>query len=465
MPAQFRLYFFSTIASLVNLFLPIILVRKYSPDEIGLFKIFFLYLMNMPILTLASGLTNGLPLWAQKKENGHVFLQQALSLYLIFIFTTLFVGFILYYPLHFLGYSFNQYFYFILCSCLFLLSYYFDELFIAKGLVSLSGKLVGTFEIIKASLFLISAFQGMNIEGLFLIYAILLFMKCAICFYLLKDTQRFNFIWIESVKKDIINFSFPLSISNLLTFLLDKSDQLILTFFASKAMFGFYSIGCLLIPPLLILEQSVTRVTLPQLSEKYIGQKINELTALYRKAVKDIAWLNIPGAIGLMIFSRPIITLLFGPNYEMAVIFTRLFSIFYLIIIFPPDLLFRSMGDSKVILKLNALFAPLSLGLCLLLSFHYQAYGTLIAYLLIKPIRTYVFLALAKSKLEISLIDLVPLKDLIKYSSISLVLGLLSILTYSLFPNERTWFFMMGGFFFVIYLIFSWSDVKHFIRK
>jgi O-antigen/teichoic acid export membrane protein len=421
--------------------------------------------MNMPILTLASGLTNGLPIWAQKKENGHVLLQQALSLYFIFIFSTAFMGIILYFPLKFLGYSLNQYVYFILCSCVFLLSYYFDELFIAKGMVSLAGKVVAFFEIIKAVSFLIFAFQGMPIEGLFLVYAILLALKCVVSFYWLKGSQKFNFIWIESVKRDILDFSFPLSLSNLLTFLLDKSDQLILTFFASKAMFGYYSIGCLLIPPLLILEQSVTRVVLPQLSEKFIGQKISEMTLLYRQAVKDIAWLNIPGAIGLMIFAKPIITLLFGANYESAVIFTRLFSFYYLSIIFPPDVLFRSMGDSKTILKLNALFAPLSLGLCLILSFYYQAYGALIAYLLMKPIRSFVFLALAKSKLEIQLRDLLPTKDLAKYLSVSFALGLLSFLTNSFFPNERSWFFVMGGFFFLFYLTFLWSDTKHFLRK
>ena len=47
-------------AALFNLFLPLVLVRILSPDQVGRYKIFFLYVMLSPGLFLVTGLNNGL---------------------------------------------------------------------------------------------------------------------------------------------------------------------------------------------------------------------------------------------------------------------------------------------------------------------------------------------------------------------------------------------------------------------
>ncbi len=53
-------------AALFNLFLPLVLVRILTPDQMGRYKIFFLYVMLSPGLFLVSGLNNGLYHWAGK---------------------------------------------------------------------------------------------------------------------------------------------------------------------------------------------------------------------------------------------------------------------------------------------------------------------------------------------------------------------------------------------------------------
>ncbi|MFZ4715034.1 MAG: oligosaccharide flippase family protein [Bacteriovoracaceae bacterium] len=419
----------------------------------------------MPILSFSSGIASGLPLWAGKKENGHVFLQQAFTLNILLAAVIFLLGLALFFPLKFLGFTNLEYFSFLICAFFLILTNYFDELFIAIGLIDRGGIVLAGFEVIKAILFLLLASQAFSINSLFIVYGGVLALKFVTGFLLLIKEKKNQLIWIESVKKEILTYAVPVSLSNLLSFFLDKSDQLILSFFATKEMFAYYGIGCLIIPPLFILEQSVTKVVLPKLSTHFHQFNKKEIINIYQSAVSDIALLNVPGALGLMVFAKPIILMLFGPRYEAAILFTRMYSLFYLTLIIPPDLLLRSSGDGKSILKLNAIFAPISLFLCLSLSFFYQAYGALVAFLIIKPIRTYFFLRKSKDLLEIPLVALLPLRDLRRYLIISIILSAISLFSAPYFKSDLQWFLIMGSFFFLSFVVSNLSHFKHLIRK
>ena len=44
------IFILSSFSSIANLFLPIILTRLLTPEDIGIYKVFFLYLMLLPFL-------------------------------------------------------------------------------------------------------------------------------------------------------------------------------------------------------------------------------------------------------------------------------------------------------------------------------------------------------------------------------------------------------------------------------
>src|SRR5258706_4985687 len=67
-------------AALFNLFLPLALVRILSPDEVGRYKAFFLYVMLSPGLFLVSGLTNGLYHWVGKYPEAKAEVRQSWTL-------------------------------------------------------------------------------------------------------------------------------------------------------------------------------------------------------------------------------------------------------------------------------------------------------------------------------------------------------------------------------------------------
>lgn len=66
--SHWPLTLFSTLSSLANLAVPLVLVRVLPPEEVGRYKVFFLYLGLMPWLAMGAGVNNGLYHWAGKRD-------------------------------------------------------------------------------------------------------------------------------------------------------------------------------------------------------------------------------------------------------------------------------------------------------------------------------------------------------------------------------------------------------------
>jgi O-antigen/teichoic acid export membrane protein len=82
------------VSALTNLLLPVILVRMLGPEEIGIYKIFFLYAQSITFLSLAGGPLFSVYYWVGKKENANQFLESAWLLSFILSLTTALIGFL-----------------------------------------------------------------------------------------------------------------------------------------------------------------------------------------------------------------------------------------------------------------------------------------------------------------------------------------------------------------------------------
>lgn len=65
------IFIVGNINSLLNLFLPLFLVRIFTPEEMGLYKIFFLYVALIPFFTMTSGLLTSFYYWSGFKKEFH----------------------------------------------------------------------------------------------------------------------------------------------------------------------------------------------------------------------------------------------------------------------------------------------------------------------------------------------------------------------------------------------------------
>src|SRR5690606_30006235 len=62
-------FLLNSFSSLGNMFLPLILVRLLSLEDVGYYKIFYLYLMALPFLFMAGGPTHSVFFWVGQKDS------------------------------------------------------------------------------------------------------------------------------------------------------------------------------------------------------------------------------------------------------------------------------------------------------------------------------------------------------------------------------------------------------------
>lgn len=449
MNQQWFLFLSTTLASLVNVFLPLVLVRILTPSEVGEYKIFFLYLQSVPMLFFASGILSGIPFWSGRKENGQIYLRQTFSIMLLIIFLFLVLGLLGFYPLRAFGLSSPHYFLFIFSSMAWMLSPFFEEVLIADGMLAKASLLIFISESVKASLMIFAAIKTQSLAMVFWGFLAGTMIKVILGLYLMKPLKLIKLTWIESIKGQVLQYALPLSTASFFSFFIEKSDQIILTFFISAGEFADYSLACLTIPPLLMLEQSVTRVLLPKLARQ--SHEIAQLIQDYKKGVTHLGLFIIPATIGLMTFSRPIIMLLFGDQYETGHWYLKIYALSYLFLIFPHDLVHRALGKSHWIMKIFFVLSPVGLALTFLLTLFFKAWGALIALLVTKLLFKIVYLADIKKLLRTNIHELIPTKALGYFFSVTLLFMLGAIALKSFFDTELQWFLVMGTSFLVMY--------------
>lgn len=460
MNRQWFLFLASTLASLVNLFLPLVLVRILSPSEMGEYKIFYLYIQSIPMLFFASGILSGIPYWSGRKENGQIYLQQAFSLLLLIIFLFLILGLLGFYPVKLIGITTTNYFIFIFSSMLWMVSPFFEEVLIAEGSIAKASSLILFSESLKALVMILAAIKTHDITMVFWGFFIFLMFKILLGSYLTKHLHILKLTWIESIKTQVLKYSLPLSTATFFSVFIEKSDQIILTFFITAGEFADYSLACLTIPPLFMLEQSVTRVLLPKLTRH--THEPQKIIHDYKNAITHLALLIVPAVIGMITFSRPIILILFGEGYQSGHWYLKIYALSYLFLIFPHDLVHRAFGKSQWIMKTFFIISPIGLFLTLSLTFLFKAWGALTALLITKIIFKLIYLNDIKIILNTRINHLIPTKTIAYFFIIASILMTLSLATKSFFSSELKWFIMMGSTFFVSYLLSTKKYLQRF---
>jgi O-antigen/teichoic acid export membrane protein len=126
--------------------------------------------------------------------------------------------------------------------------------------------------------------------------------------------------------KPLINFSYPLYISNIIGFFATWVDSLLIFSYTSavlgsveaQQLLGIYyvAVRASLIP--MLFSTAIITALFPQLSELYAQQGLNSLRDAFRVSTRYLALVGFPMIIGLATLSGPIIAIFAGPEYAGA---------------------------------------------------------------------------------------------------------------------------------------------------
>ena len=458
MKAHWPISILSTLSSLVSMLLPLILVRALDPSTLGTFKIFFLYLMVLPPLTFIAGVSSGLSYWAGRGEEGKKAIRNSAVLFLMISFVSLAVLLICKSPLSaVLGVEAKWILLFAFALFFGIASLFYDDAAIATGQIWRGAIFNSGFELFRTGAIVLTAIHTHDLISIIKAHILVQFLKTSLGFILAYRQDLFRLEWDPKIFKAVAKYAFPVSLAFVFGLWLNYSDQIILSKTISSAEFALYSLCCLTVPPLLILEASVTRVLIPELSQAFAEQDGNRASHLYRKAVNELSFLIIPAVIGMAIFASPIIELLFTKTYVSGAHYLRLYSLWYLTLVIPQDAIARAQGMAHWILGNFIIFAILTVGLCLLFGNFFGASGVLIGLLIARfSSRAYTAFFM-RNTLGWKISEFIPFLSIAKMAGISLFLGIFCVALKPLFQTELNWFFLCGSGFGVAYLFFGFS--------
>ena len=458
------LFLLSNISSIVNMLLPVILVRLFAPTEMGIYKTFFLYLSLIPFIVMAGGPLNSVYYWMGKTEGREDYIKA--TWLVTFILSSLILI-----PGAFAIVLFNEQlmlstpllFILLLSGFLVCPSGHYNEVCIARGNNFLGAGLSVVFELIKTFGFIFIAWKFHDINYLFYYFFTIMFLSFILMTYLGWRDNAVSLKWDSGKISEIFKYSMPVSLSSCLFFITDKADLLIISAVVSPESFAFYSLGCLVIPPLYLLENSVQKNLIPKLASAYTLKDFSQMALDYQKAISDIAYLIIPAVLGLIVFSKPIIKLLYTSQYEQSAVYLQLFALSYLLLLIPHDSILRATAKTDTILKVYSYLTPLSFLLIYISVKFFDLKWALLAGLIIKLMPKIYCMFISAKIIQYKPLDLIPTKRLINYTLMSIILSLISYLTKNLFSNEMQWFFVTAPLFAIFYLSFfiSRSSKKH----
>ncbi|OGR89035.1 MAG: hypothetical protein A2992_04375 [Elusimicrobia bacterium RIFCSPLOWO2_01_FULL_59_12] len=439
-------------AAVLNLFLPLVLVRILTPDQMGQYKIFFLYVMISPGLFLLSGLSNGLYHWVGKYPDTKPEVRQSWTLLVVISLLLCAIGLILspwIAPL--IRIPLADLRLFLMAMPFGLASEFLEDLLIARGKIWTGSFYSSGANVLRGVSLLAAAWWTRSIEWVILVFVAGALIRTLIGWLLLFKTGDIQPLFSRDKSVKVLRYALPVSIAALAGVVLQNLDQLILSVRLSPEAFAFYAMGCLMIPPLFVFEISVNRVLIPRLSQAFAAKDKTHAAALFSESVSELFRFLLPATIGLMIFSDPIVRILFTERYMPAVPFMRVYALYYLCFALPYDSVARALGDGKWILRAALLFAPFSIGATWLAVGHWGAMGALIAFLATQfTIRLY-SLDHQRRSFAVTYSKFLPFKDMGVQAGLAAAAGAFAVLSRPLFSDPRMWFFVTGPIFMVIY--------------
>jgi len=206
----------SAAISLINMLLPILLVRILSPEAIGDYKIFFLYLSLAPAFSLISGLVSNVPFWSSQ-SSGHTENLKA-SFQLVLISATIF-SLLAFFGSPYLetvfGWSGLEAKLFALAVFGTIAHQFIEDCLISKGRIWFSTIFSGSFEVLKCLLLLLAAWWTKDTLAIFAAYAAIMALKVLVAIWIGLRSRLVSLQITQSDLRIVARKAMPVSVASL----------------------------------------------------------------------------------------------------------------------------------------------------------------------------------------------------------------------------------------------------------
>lgn len=461
MTSRVALYMFAkTIAFFLSFALPLLLVRRLSQNEFGLYKQVFLVVGTaLQILPLGVGMSAYYFLPRERERQGQVvfnillfYLVMAGSICLIFALRPQTVAVI------FNSSELVEYSALIgLVIFLWVISSFLEIAAIAHQEFRLATVFVISSQFTKTLLLLAAALFFSTVWGL--IYAAIIQGALQTVILLLYLKSRFGAFWriFEwSMMRKQLAYALPLGIAAVIIGLQSDIDNYFVANQFGAAAYAVYAIGCFQLPIISIIGDSVGSVMIPRVSYLQKFGRHREIIELTARMMRKLSAAYFPLYVFLVIFGREFITTLFTSQYLSSYpIFAINITLIPLAILTSgSDPVMRAYPEHRYFL----LKARVILLVTLILALWFGArqfgmIGTITMAVGMSFVERVVTLVKAGSILQVRWRDARLLKDIGKVAAAAAVAGLIAAIVRSYLPGVRPLLILIicGAAFSIVY--------------
>jgi len=167
--------------------------------------------------------------------------------------------------------------------------------------------------------------------------------------------------------REQLAYAVPFGLAGTVVTVLSSVDRFYVTRYFDAEQFAVYSVGCFQLPVVTIVFQSATSVILGRMAELQKEDRLAEMLALWRSAIRKMALVAIPVTVVFAVLAREFIVGLFTAEYREA---TPIFVAFLALIprqAIPYGAVTRAFGLTRYIMWVCVIALIVSVALSFLL--------------------------------------------------------------------------------------------------
>ena len=259
--------------------------------------------------------------------------------------------------------------------------------------------------------------------------------------------------------KEIFSFTLPLVLASFWIMIFHSVNQFFISRYYGNEVFADYSNGFIAFPIIPMIINAVATVLMPQFSGMAKNNKSSEIGVIWMQALSKSIKLIYPIAIFCIVFSELMMTCLYGKSYAASGGFFAIKNIEALFGVIPFYPLLLALGKAREYSHVHLIIAILIIPIEYAIVYcGGSAYLIAITYVACYITKTIMQFSIVQKNTNLSFVELIPMKELLKISIVTLLASYIVKLATSIIELNSL-FVMLGlvaGMFAVLYYILCW---------
>lgn len=190
----------------------------------------------------------------------------------------------------------------------------------------------------------------MAVYGLF-VYSIIRFVVSFV--WIWRILPAFEQMPDRKLRKEQVQFALPIGLSALVTRINRHADKFIVSYFLAEATVAQYTVGAQEIPIVRVIPFAVGSVLISKYVQYQLAEKRQEMLNLWFKGIEKVSLIVLPLTLFFIAAGYEFITLVFGANYEQAVLPFQIYSLTVLMRVTSYASILQAFGDTKGIMRMS----------------------------------------------------------------------------------------------------------------